>query len=42
MFRIEKNNISDLMKVKKLKQLNPELEIVSSWDDNFEIMKKEF
>ncbi|MBS6509434.1 MAG: HAD family phosphatase [Paraclostridium bifermentans] len=38
---IEKNNISDLMKVKKeLKQLNPELEIVSSWDDNFEIMKK--
>lgn len=29
------------MKVKKeLKQLNPELEIVSSWDDNFEIMKK--
>lgn len=38
---IEKNNISNLMKVKKeLKQLNPELEIVSSWDDNFEIMKK--
>lgn len=38
---IEKNNISKLMKVKKeLKQLNPELEIVSSWDDNFEIMKK--
>lgn len=38
---IEKNNISNLMKVKKeLKRLNPELEIVSSWDDNFEIMKK--
>ncbi|WGX76617.1 Cof-type HAD-IIB family hydrolase [Paraclostridium bifermentans] len=38
---IEKDNISNLMKVKKeLKQLNPELEIVSSWDDNFEIMKK--
>ena len=38
---IEKNNISKLIKVKKeLKQLNPELEIVSSWDDNFEIMKK--
>lgn len=38
---IEKNNISNLMKVKKeLKKLNPELEIVSSWDDNFEIMKK--
>lgn len=38
---IEKNNISNLMKVKKeLKQLNPELEVVSSWDDNFEIMKK--
>lgn len=38
---IEKNNISNLMKVKEeLKQLNPELEIVSSWDDNFEIMKK--
>lgn len=38
---VEKEDTEKLMKAKyELKKLNPELEIVSSWDDNFEIMKK--
>lgn len=38
---VEKDDTEKLMKAKyELKKLNPELEIVSSWDDNFEIMKK--
>ncbi|CEK35799.1 HAD family hydrolase,Phosphatase YidA,sugar phosphate phosphatase,Predicted hydrolase (HAD superfamily),Cof-like hydrolase,haloacid dehalogenase-like hydrolase [[Clostridium] sordellii] len=38
---LEKHNIEKLIQAKnELKKLNPELEIVSSWDDNFEIMKK--
>jgi Cof subfamily protein (haloacid dehalogenase superfamily) len=38
---VEKEDKARLMKAKdELKKLNPNLEIVSSWDDNFEIMKK--
>ncbi len=38
---VEKNNTKKLFKAKaELKKLNPVLEIVSSWNDNFEIMKK--
>ncbi|MGL5756758.1 MAG: Cof-type HAD-IIB family hydrolase [Paraclostridium sp.] len=38
---VEKEDTEKLMRAKcELKKLNPELEIVSSWDDNFEIMKK--
>ncbi|SCJ05906.1 Phosphatase YidA [uncultured Clostridium sp.] len=38
---VSKDKKDDLLKAKKeLQGLNPNLEIVSSWDDNFEIMKK--
>ena len=38
---IEKEDKERLLKAKdELKKLSPNLEIVSSWDDNFEIMKK--
>lgn len=37
---VEKFNTSKLMQAKnELRNLNPKLEIVSSWDDNFEVMK---
>lgn len=38
---VEKDRMDDLVKARKeLEDLNLNIEIVSSWDDNFEIMKK--